>query len=202
MCMSFVAILLGRLRIGAQDRSSNLQFQFDSMLQTMQIHHASSSVCDWPGITCHDEAVRAIAWDTPRFSVRSMNWMPSTVTSVDIRRADVRGSLETRCMPRAMETYTVTGCGLRSTLDMRSLPSLLRTLNLEHNFIRGTLCLDALPGSIASIKLGKNSLDKVYIDNLRLPASLMTVNLEGNFGKIKFITPSGGRISPCVQTGR
>ena len=145
------------------------------LLLALRVDAGSSGAdpCDWGGVTCVNRSVTAIYWPISQFAdIPSLQWLPGSLRSIEMRQAKIHGEMQTRLLPRDLVDCTLVDCGIHSTLELRSLPAKLEQLILNGNDIRGTVHLTNLPADIRCIELMRTGVSRVVVCNSRLPEKL------------------------------
>ena len=140
--------------------------------------------CLWNGVRCEHGSVREILWGlnyAREYNISCdlrwvyLSWLPPSVVTVKMYGTESMDLLCTRCLPHTLQHVSAQHCQIGGTLDMHHLPPKLVHLNLSANKLTGTVSLLNPPAGIVEILLGKNSFEKLFVDNAKLPVSLTKV---------------------------
>ena len=142
--------------------------------------------CAYQNVECENKVMRAIQRSRKRsFGVRRIrlgsiypDWLPPSLTDIDLSEQGIRTHIYTRRLPREATRVNMSTCGLTGELDLTALPRKLERLYLEANTLTGSVDLRSLPHSLKTLDLCQNHILEVIVDAKRLPESLEMVNIS------------------------
>ena len=148
-------------------------------------HHTIREVCDWEvqpnfDIGCTDGLINHILFRALQHGNFLIEYLPSTIERVSIRRCKQNYQLQTRRLPKQMRWLNLNNNLLFGTIDFQHLPPRMVTFDVSRNKISGPIILRNLPETMQNICIFKNSIqqDVLYYD--ALPETLTVVSLGEN----------------------
>ena len=85
-----------------------------------------------------------------------LQWLPSTVQSLEIKYNKLTGSLNLTALPPSMQFLGIATNAFSGEIDLCHLPVGIKVLNLSNNQLSGSLNLEKLPQSIQALYLYTN----------------------------------------------
>uniref|UniRef100_A0A7S4KSH7 Leucine-rich repeat protein n=1 Tax=Paramoeba aestuarina TaxID=180227 RepID=A0A7S4KSH7_9EUKA len=101
------------------------------------------------------------------------------VTDIEFSNKDLTGSLQLEWMPSTVQSVDVSYNAISGTLNLESLPVSLCRIDLGNNAFEGTVCLTNLPRELKELILSINQLSG-QVDLTKLPEGLHRLQLHRN----------------------
>ena len=142
--------------------------------------------CEWGGnshnfaIRCIDGIVNSMCFESVYQGNFSIEFLPTTIEQIILRRCNQKYQLQTRMLPKGMKWLYLTNNLLFGTIDIQNLPRHMRVFDVSKNNINGPIILRGLPKTICNLCVSQNDIQQevLYYDDL--PGSLIWVSLGGN----------------------
>ena len=150
-------------------------------------------------LTCENDRVTKIAFQDEKFTVKQFpfEFIPGLVGTFIASRCNLKGTLDTSLLPRALRRLKITHSELTGSIDCKGLPQTLMFMEISDNAFDGSLVLSDLPDGLTEFFVPRNHLSGgISFDNL--PSALAILDLSENklTGPISInaLPPKVGRI--------
>ena len=143
--------------------------------------------CTWRGVDCTDGILTTFLMtqvnynhliDGQMFASRfliNLEWLPSTLQCVRIRKINLYNGLSTSHLPRDSRFFMLEHCsnmGFNYDINFNKLPSQIEELDLIGCWVQGTVLIEELPKSMHVLVISNQYIERVYIDSEKLPFPL------------------------------
>ena len=178
---------LGRLDYASVNDQSKMEIVV-SLRENTSFKDDDDTFCDiheWKGLTFDEnDTLTQIEWFDPLQPLATtgalrLEWLPETVSLLDIRRCGVEGTVDFARLPAALVECMLSYNALTGSADLLHLPAQLKELLADCNKLSGSLTLHALPVTMTDLCLDHNEFFG-SVDLSKLPPALEFLRLDAN----------------------
>ena len=159
----------------------------------------NDEICTYRETECKDGLLMRLSWlYAADVEVRSLSWIPPTVSEMNLVEMPVAAPLEARALPRSLLLFRAKRCSIEGSIDLSGLPPKIVQIHLRGNQLVGVVSLLRLPPKLVVVDLSFNRVEKIFYDIERLPKGFVVAYFLT--AKAKNIPAKNVGVAPDTRT--